>query len=62
MRADGRTDRHDEGNSRFVLFCECAYKQKGYFLRQIFIKQRFTTNLRTLRDPLKKKSHFSTPV
>ena len=24
MRTDGQTDRHDEGNSRFSQFCECA--------------------------------------
>ena len=24
--ADGRTDRHDEANSRFSQFCETAYK------------------------------------
>jgi len=26
MRTDGQTDRHDEANSRFLQFCERAYK------------------------------------
>ena len=26
FHADGQTDRHDEGNSRFSQFCERAYK------------------------------------
>ena len=25
FQADGRTDRHDEADSRFTQFCECAY-------------------------------------
>jgi hypothetical protein len=29
-RTDGRTDRHDEDNSRFSKFCECAYKIQIY--------------------------------
>jgi len=24
FHADGRTDRHDECNSRYLKFCECA--------------------------------------
>jgi len=27
MRTYGRTDRHDEANSRFPQFCELAYKR-----------------------------------
>ena len=23
--ADGQTDKHDEANSRFLQFCDCAY-------------------------------------
>jgi hypothetical protein len=29
MRADGQTDRHDEGNSRFSQFCERALKRSA---------------------------------
>jgi len=28
LRADGRTDRHDECNSRYLQFCEFAWKLK----------------------------------
>ena len=28
LHADGRTDGHEEANSRFSQFCEHAYRQK----------------------------------
>ena len=39
FRADGRTDRHDEANSRFSQFCESAQEHryfKSYIKTNIF--------------------------
>jgi len=36
MRTNGQTDRHDEANSRFSQFCECAKKIPASIVNRTF--------------------------
>ena len=56
FHADGRTDRHDEANSRFSQFCECALQLKFVLLTSLSAEifktglHRCTVNVVTIPD------------